>query len=102
MMDLNFTRRRHELAIAKEINLALTDGINGNSISSIPDVRAKLIDQINLACERHQLDEAAAHRVMGYLDREIDRTTRGAVRANDQVTTINRALEQTMIAGRAS
>ena len=96
-MDLNFKRRSSEVAIAKEIALAMADGSNG----SIPDVRARLIDQINLACHRHQLDQAAAHRVMEYLDREIDRTTRDAVRANDQVISINRALA-TVIAGRAS
>jgi hypothetical protein len=94
-MDINFKRRSSEIAIAKEIALAMA-GVNG----SIPDAQGKLIEQINLACERHQLDEAAYHRVMGYLDREADKTTRDVTRANEQVLSINQALET--VIGRAS
>lgn len=89
-MDFNFPRRRREISIAIEIALASFGVIDGDN--SLIAAQTRLIEQVNIACEKHQLNEAAAHRVMGYLDKEIDRMSREVADANNLVTTVNSAL----------
>ena len=90
-MDLNFKRRAREIAIAKEIALASFSATAGLTLI---DARLSLTHQIDVAFQRHELDEAAQRRVIGYLDRELDKMTNEIRRANSQVLSVIGGLER--------
>ncbi len=86
MFDMNFKRRKREIEIAKEIALASFSATAGLTLI---DARLRLIDQIDVALQRHQLDEASQRRVvLNYLPKEIDRMNAELDRANSQVLNV--------------
>ena len=91
MLDMNFKRRKREIAIAKEIALASFSATAGLTLI---DARDRLTHQIDVALQRHQLDEAAQRRVMVYLDRELDKMTNEIRRADAVVLSVIDQLER--------
>jgi hypothetical protein len=68
-MDLNFKRRRADRAIAREVAEQLFSAVRSGLSDGATAVPVELIaHHFGTVCKRHELDEAAALRVYGYVN----------------------------------
>lgn len=77
-MDLNFERRKREMAIAREVAEAFYRAVKSAIDAGVTDTnklqaenRDALAHHFGMICQRHQLGEADAKRVFGYAPRAI-------------------------------
>jgi hypothetical protein len=71
-MDLNLKRRKADRAIAREVAEQLFSAVRSGLSDGATAVPVELIaHHFGIVCKRHELDEAAALRVYGYVNRSL-------------------------------